>query len=87
VSKRASKGLDRRQFLAALALPAAASLLPGCHGGQGDEPVHAPVIRAVSPDAEDPDSLPPPVRAVREFRLPPLTSPAIVFRARPPEPS
>jgi hypothetical protein len=87
VSKKVRSGLDRRQFLATLALPAAASLLSGCHGGQGNEPVHAPVIQAVLPDAEGPDALPPPVRAVREFRLPPLASPAIVFRARPPEPS
>ena len=72
--------IARRGFLLTLAAPAAVALLAGCHGGQGDEPLHAPVRVAPEPP---PDPVPPSIARLRDFALPFGAQPAIVFRAHP----
>jgi len=82
---------SRRDFLRLL--PAAAAIAAGCHGGQGDEPLHAPVQDPMTRGVATPEAEPPVLKAVREFPIQPGTQPAIVFRAaiasteaRPPNP-
>jgi len=74
---------SRRDFLRLL--PVATVVVAGCHGGQGDEPLHPPVqdplTRGVgAPEAEAPPAL----LLIRAFPLPPSAQPAIVFRAETP---
>jgi len=72
---------SRRNFLIQLSIPAAAAVLSSCHGGQGAEPMHAPVTPRVPVAEPEPPS--PAVEAVRAFELPLGAEPAIVFRASP----
>ncbi len=78
---RGHGAMTRRDLLQTLAVPAAAALVSGCHGGQGPEPVHPPVAGGDGKAVAAPEPLSPPIVRVREFPIPPGTAPAVVFRA------